>query len=141
MGGLVVRHFLSRHAVEGLGRVVLMGTPNRGTRHSNRLLAFSILRRVFQSLPDLAEPGPAIAPPLNASAPEIGIIVGTHPDPIRQRLLHGENDGLVTTESVQGVSACDEIRVPCPHERLHWRPDTAEAIDIFLRTGKFKKNS
>lgn len=141
MGGLVIRHLLSRHIVEGLGRVVLAGTPNMGSRYSNRLLLFSPLKRIFRGLPDLAEPGLAVGPPLNVPAPEIGIVVGTRPDPIRRWFLHGENDGLVTTESALRVNAGDVIRVSCCHEWLHWRSDTADAIDVFLRTGKFKKDS
>jgi hypothetical protein len=140
MGGLVVRDYLSRHAVEGLGKVVLMGTPNRGSRHGNRVLRIAPrLRRVFHSLPDLSEPGLEIAPPLNIPAPEIGIIAGTRPDPVRKMLLPGENDGLVTLDSVRGVNleVKDEILIPCPHEWIHWRLDTLEAIVSFLETGKF----
>jgi pimeloyl-ACP methyl ester carboxylesterase len=142
MGGLVVRDCLSRRVVEGLGRVVLMGTPNRGTRHGNRALwAAPRLRRIFRSLPDLSEPGPNIAPPLNVPAPEIGIIAGIRPDPVRKALLSGENDGLVTLDSVRGLNVAvkDEILIPCPHEWIHWRPDTAEAIASFLETGKFRR--
>jgi pimeloyl-ACP methyl ester carboxylesterase len=139
MGGLVVRECLSRYVVEELGRVVLMGTPNKGSRHGNRVLRFSPhLQRVFKSLPDLSEPGPVIAPPRNVPAPEIGIIAGTRPDPVRKMLLPGENDGLVTLESVRGVAVKDEILIPCAHEWIHWRPDTVEAITSFLETGNFK---
>jgi pimeloyl-ACP methyl ester carboxylesterase len=140
MGGLVVRDYLSRHVVGGLGRVILMGTPNKGTRHGNRAMrAAPRLRRLVRGLPDLSEPGPEIAPPLNVPAPEVGIIAGTRPDPVRKMLLPGDNDGLVTLESVRGVEAKDEILIPCPHERIHWRPDTVEAIVSFLETGKFKR--
>jgi pimeloyl-ACP methyl ester carboxylesterase len=139
MGGLVVRDYLSRHVVGGLGRVVLMGTPNRGTLHGNRIMRISPrLGRLFRSLPDLSEPGPEIAPPLNVPPPEVGIIAGTRPDPVRKALLPGDNDGLVTLESVRGVEAKDEILVPCPHEWIHWRLDTVEAIVSFLETGKFR---
>jgi hypothetical protein len=139
MGGLVVRHYLSGHLMEGLGRVVLMGTPNRGSSHGNLALRISPrLRRVFRALPDLAEPGLTIAPPLNVPPPQVGIVIGFKPDPIRGRLLRGENDGLVTAESVRGVEAADELRVACPHEWIHWRWDVAEAVDTFLKTGKFK---
>jgi pimeloyl-ACP methyl ester carboxylesterase len=143
MGGLIIRDYLSRRVVEGLGRVVLIGTPNRGTRHGNRLLWFSSLPHILKSLPDLAEPGPDIALPRNVPAPEVGIVIGIRPDPVRRLFLRGANDGLVTVESVRSVNADDEILMPCAHEQLHWRPDTAEAICVFLETGKFglKKRS
>jgi hypothetical protein len=137
MGGLVIRDYLSRHVVDGLGRVVLIGTPNGGSRHANLLLGLPFSRKVFKGLPDLAEPGLRIAAPLNVPPPDIGIIMGTRPDPVRQFLLPGEHDGLVTVESVRQIAARDEIRIPCAHERLHWRPDTVKAVAAFLETGKF----
>ena len=137
MGGLVIRDYLSRHVVEGLGRVVLIGTPNGGSPYANLLLGLPFSDEILESLPDLAEPGPDIALPLNVPAPEIGIVIGTKPDIVRQLLLPGEHDGLVTAESVRRVAASGEILIPCSHERLHWRPDTAEAVVSFLEKGKF----
>ncbi|MDR1581223.1 MAG: alpha/beta fold hydrolase [Synergistaceae bacterium] len=137
MGGLVIRDYLSRQAVEGLGKVVLIGTPNGGSRYANWLLELPFSQEVFESLPDLAEPGPDIAPPLNVPPPDIGIIAGTRPDPVRNILLPGEHDGLVAVESVRRIAASDEMLIPCAHEWLHWRLDTAEAVASFLETGKF----
>ena len=137
MGGLIIRDCLSRRVIGGLGRVVLIGTPNGGSPYANLLSGVPFSRRFFESLPDLAEPGPDIAPPLNVPAPEIGIIIGTRPDFIRKHLLRGVHDGLVTASSVRRVAASGEMTVPCSHERIHWRDDTAKAVALFLETGKF----
>ena len=137
MGGLVIRDYLSRRVVEGLGRVVLIGTPNGGSPYANLLLGIPFSHQILEALPDLSEPGADIPPPLNIPAPEIGVIIGTRPDPVRKLLLPGEHDGLVTAESVRCINASDEMLVPCPHERLHWRADTADAVASFLETGKF----
>ena len=137
MGGLVIRDYLSRRVIEGLGRVVLIGTPNGGSLYANLLLGLPFSREILGSLPDLAGPGPDIAPPRNVPAPEIGIVIGTRPDLVRKLLLPGEHDGLVTAASVRRIAASDEILIPCPHERIHWRADTAEAVASFLETGKF----
>jgi pimeloyl-ACP methyl ester carboxylesterase len=136
MGGLVIRDYLSRREVKRLGRVVMMGTPNGGSPYANLLLKFPFFRRILKALPDLAAPGLDIPAPLNAPAPEIGIIIGTT-DIARKLFLPGDHDGLVTAESVLRVSASDKMLVPCPHERIHWRADTAEAVASFLETGKF----
>ena len=137
MGGLVIRDYLSRKVVEGLGRVVLIGTPNGGSPYANLLLEIPLSRQVLESLPDLAEPGPDIGPPLNVPAPEIGIVIGTRPDFVRKLLLPGEHDGIVPAESVRRIAAGGEMLVPCPHEWLHWRTDTAEGVASFLETGRF----
>jgi len=137
MGGLVIRDYLSRNLVEGLGRVVLIGTPNGGSPYANLLLGLPFSGSIFESLPDLAEPGPDIDHPRNVPAPEIGIIIGTKPDFVRELLLPGVHDGLVTAESVRRVAYSDEMLVPCPHEMLHWRAGTANAIASFFETGRF----
>ena len=138
MGGLIIRDYLSRHLVEGLGRVVMMGTPSGGMSQVSfllRIIPFS--KSIFKALSDLAEPGLNIAPPLNAPTPEIGIILGTKPDPVRKAFLSGEHDGLVQAKSARSLMVNDELTIPCTHERIHWRPDTAEAVARFLETGKF----
>jgi hypothetical protein len=103
------------------------------------VLPFS--KKIFKGLTDLAEPGPHIGPPLNVPAPEIGIIMGIRPDPVRKVFLAGEHAGLVQSKSARNVTISDELTVPCIHERLHWRPDTAEAVALFLETGKFTAGS
>ena len=138
MGGLIIRDYLSRHLVEGLGRVVLMGTPSGGTPQVSfilRIIPFS--KSIFKALSDLAEPGMNIAPPLNEPKPEIGIILGTKSDPVRGVFLSGEHDGLVQSKSARSLTFSDELTIQCFHERIHWRPDTAEAVARFLETGKF----
>jgi pimeloyl-ACP methyl ester carboxylesterase len=139
MGGLIVRDYLSRRVVAGLGRVVLIGTPNGGSPYANMLLGIPLSRDIFKGLSDLAEPGVQIPSPLNDPPPEMGIIAGTRPDPVRNFLLPDEHDGLVTVESARQVTAKDEMLIPCAHERLHWRRDTAEAVAAFLETGKFRR--
>ena len=137
MGGLVIRDYLSRHEIKGLGRIVLIATPNGGSPYANLLLGFPFSQQIFESLPDLASPGPDIALPRNVPAPEIGIIIGTQPDAVRRFLLPGDHDGIVTAESVRSVAASSEILIPASHRRLHWRADTVWAIVSFLETGEF----
>lgn len=136
MGGLVIRDYLSRHIVSNLGKVVMMGTPNGGSPYANLLLKLPFFRYILKSLPDTAVPGRNTAPPINVPAPEIGIIIGKT-DFFRRLLLRGDYDGLVYAESVRRINAIDELRVPFPHESIHWRACTAEAVASFLETGKF----
>jgi hypothetical protein len=86
----------------------------------------------------LAEPGLLVGPPLNSPPPEIGLIAGVRPDILRKWLLKGDHDGLVTAESALGIDAAGTMTIPCSHHQLHWRKDTAEAVALFLQTGKFQ---
>jgi pimeloyl-ACP methyl ester carboxylesterase len=136
MGGLVIRDYLSRHVFKRLGRVVLIGTPSGGSPYANFLLKIPFLRRIFTALADIATPGLEIDEPRNVPAPEVGIIIGTTGF-LRKFILSGDHDGLVPAESVRRVTANDEIVVPFHHEKIHWRTGTAEAVALFLETGKF----
>ena len=138
MGGLVIRDYLSRRIVKKLGRVVMMGTPNGGSPYANLLLKIPFLKRILKALPDIEMPGLDIDAPLNNPSPDIGIIIG-ETDILRKCLIPGDHDGLVGAASVRRITAIDELRVPFCHERIHWRPDTVEAVVSFLETGKFNR--
>jgi len=137
MGGLVIRDYLSRHEIEGLGRVVLIATPSGGSPYANLMLGVPFSQQIFESLLDLANPGPDIGLPRNVPAPDVGIIIGTQPDVVRRFLLPGEHDGVVTAESVRSIAASGEMLIPASHRQIHWRADTAGAIVSFLETGEF----
>lgn len=143
MGGLIIRHYLSAHRVSELGRVVLIGVPNRGSPQSRNVTdRIPALVHLSPALSDLAEPGLDIPPPLNDPAPDIGVIAGTHSRLFGNFLLGepgGENDGRVRVESARFSGAADEILLPLNHIRLHWRVETVRLVDSFLRTGKFRK--
>ncbi len=141
MGGLVIRHYLSVHRVPSLGRVVLIAVPNGGSAQARYIMGkFSSLRHLSPALSDFAEPGPDIAPPLDAPPPEIGIVAGTNPNLFLAKFLcgpGGENDGRVRVESARLSGATAEVLLPFSHTRIHHRSETACLVELFLRTGSF----
>ena len=142
MGGLIIRHYLSVQHVANIGRVVLMGTPNRGSPQSRYVSEhFPPMRRFCEApLRDLAEPGLEIAPPLNDPAPQIGVIIGMGPRIILSGLLEdiqGPHDGLVPLQSAR-LPGAEEVLLPHNHTLLNWNPRSVRLVDRFLRTGKFE---
>ena len=137
-GGLVIRSYLAEHEVTGLGRCVLIGTPNRGSRLTDLgRRFFPPALRLLKPLDSFTTDAPPIPPPRNIPLPEIGIIAGN-----RNRLLSGiflslESDGRVEVESAKLEGMTDFIVLPFIHTRIHKRRETAELVDRFLMTGRF----
>ena len=47
LGGIIVRHYLSKHSMENLGRVVMLAPPNHGSEIIDRLQASSFTRNLL----------------------------------------------------------------------------------------------
>ncbi|MCE5249882.1 alpha/beta fold hydrolase [bacterium] len=142
MGGLIIRLFLSRNDVPGLGRCILIGTPNNGTelaaladRYCKPFMWIFKPCRSFQ--PGRVE----IPPPLNSPPPEMGAIAGNGSGLFLGRFITGENDGRVPVDSVPFSGMKELIVLPFNHVEIHHRPETAELVIWFLRDGTFQGNN
>lgn len=137
-GGLVIRSYLAHAEVTGLGRCVLIGTPNRGSRLADiGRRFFRLVFRILKPLDSLTTDAPPIPPPRNDPPPEIGIIAGNRNRLISGIFLSRESDGRVEVESAKLEGMTDFIILPFIHMRIHKRRETAELVDRFLRTGRF----
>lgn len=138
MGGLIIRAMFAQREVKGLGRCVLIGTPNGGTP-----LAEIVVRRIppvawlFRPYYDLYE-GMDIGAPLNVPPPEMGAIAGTDDGLRFGSWIGGESDGRVPVGSVPFGGMTEMITLPYHHEEIHHKKDTAEYIERFLVSGAFK---
>ncbi|MDD4775089.1 MAG: hypothetical protein PHG75_01160 [Syntrophomonas sp.] len=138
MGGLVIRSFLADNTVEGLGRCVLIATPNRGTRLVDLADRFAKpLIQVYRPLQSLRTGICDFPAPLNIPAPEIGVIAGTGGKNLLGWLLRGVNDGRVELESAFCSGMTDCITRPHGHKEIHHQPETAQLVHSFLHTGSF----
>jgi pimeloyl-ACP methyl ester carboxylesterase len=136
-GGLVIRSYLAEHEVTGLGRCVLIGTPNRGSRLADLgRRFFPPAFHLLKPLDSLTTDAPPIPPPRNIPLPEIGIIAGNQNRLISGIFLSRESDGRVEVESAKLEGMTDFIVLPFIHTRIHKRRETAVLVDRFLRTGR-----
>lgn len=139
-GGLVIRAFLARHDVPNLGRVVLIGTPNRGAGLADLgAQLFPFLPRIVKPLRSLVSFAPPIPPSRNVPPPEIGIIASDNPRLLSGLLIRGASDGRVELASTPLPGMADYTVVHSVHTKMHKRPETAALVDRFLRTGRFDK--
>lgn len=141
LGGLLIRAHLARYRPKKLGRVVLLGTPNKGSE----LADAGRYESVSNTLLDLAGPtakalhtGPNGFP---ASLPtpnyQVGVIAGTRDNPVSNQWLPIPNDGMVSVESARLDGMADFIVFNVSHWELRNDPAVAIQAIEFLLHGMF----
>lgn len=136
LGGLLILNLLSRPVVPHVGRVVLMGTPCRGSHCAAMLSGIpGGARLVGHSLRDWRGTTSPVA-----AGVEIGVIagdrgIGTGP------LLFGlpqPNDGIVAVAETELAGATDSLTVHVAHSEMLFSKVCARQVAAFLATGRFR---
>ncbi|MFL3658916.1 MAG: esterase/lipase family protein [Opitutales bacterium] len=141
MGGILIRQYLGEKRIEKLGRVVMLGPPNKGSQVVDKL----------QDVPgfELVN-GPAgmqlgtgelsIPSTLGAADFEVGIVAGTRSiNLILSTMLPSPDDGKVSVENTKLEGMADHIELPVAHPFLMTNKRVIEQVIHFLESGKFEK--
>ena len=138
MGGLVILNMLSRFDDLPSGRVVLMGTPVRGSGVVKRLGKLPGQKLLFGKARDNLLQGYEHTP----SAHETGMIRGTRALGLGR--IAGEpdevNDGSVTLSETQLDGLKDSVDLTVSHSEMLISPAVVEQVEQFLISGQFKKS-
>ncbi|MBN66748.1 MAG: hypothetical protein CMM94_04175 [Rickettsiales bacterium] len=139
MGGLLVRALLAAERPPTLGRVVQLGTPNRGSEVADFLRNNWLYKKVFgpagQQLVTDAE---VLATQLGEVDFPLGVIAGNRSvDPISSLLIEGEDDGKVGVERTRVEGMHDHIVLPVSHVFMPHKRQVQEQTLHFLRHGAF----
>jgi len=141
MGGILVRQYLSTQTIENLGRVVMLGPPNKGSEVVDTLHdmpgyellngpAGHQLGTDIESIPNKL--GPADF--------ELGIIAGTRSiNLILSTMLPSTDDGKVTVENTKLDGMKEHIALPVTHPFMMKNKDVIEQVIHFLKSGTFKQ--
>ncbi len=137
LGGLVLLNLFDLFPGQPPGRVVLLGSPVRGSAVARRLVRHGWGRPLIGRSGErgLLEG----APPWNGGR-ELGLIAGTNGVLGVGRLvggLVGENDGTVLLEETEIPNATDRRLHPAGHMGLLFSSAVAEDVTGFLRDGRF----
>jgi pimeloyl-ACP methyl ester carboxylesterase len=137
LGGLVLRALFHRYPGQRPGRIVLLGSPQRGSQAAATLARFRLGRRIT---------GPSVADVL-AGTPEagswhgrdIGVIAGNRSLGLGRLVadLPGPNDGTVLVAETDVPGARDRRVLPVAHSGMLLSPAVAREIAEFLRRGAF----
>ena len=140
LGGLVVRHLAQRRQSDWLGRVVMIGPPNQGSRLARRLAQSRVMRALAGPVgPLLALPPEEIAQVLGPVDFELGVIAGDVRRSVLAGWLAGPSDGRLLIPETQVEGMTDFVAVPRGHALLMNDPRTIEQTIHFLRHGVFRR--
>jgi hypothetical protein len=136
LGGLVVLQMLAEAEDLPGGRVVLLGSPLRGSAVARRAARVPGGRRLLGAALDTLDRGGEIA-----AAHEIGMIAGTRG--VGLGLLvggtGGPGDGTVAVAETQADGLADCIELSVTHTGMLGSPAVARQVEAFLRRGRFER--
>jgi pimeloyl-ACP methyl ester carboxylesterase len=140
LGGLVIRAYIHKYRPENLGRVVQLGSPNRGSEVADFLEKFTFFRWLY---------GPAglqLTTDLNRTAHlfgpvdyELGIIAGTWALNPAALLIPSTNDGLVSVESTKLTGMKEHLVLPVEHTFFSEYSTVIQQVAHFLKVGSFQQ--
>ena len=139
MGSLVLRLYLRDHRPANLGRVVMLGPPNHGSRAADHAAQHAFFRLIAgRNVARLGTGPQAIVRMLGPADYDLGIIAGNRSNnPLFARWLDAPNDGAVTIESARLEGMKDFIILPYSHTPMLWRSAALAQVSAYLHYGRF----
>jgi pimeloyl-ACP methyl ester carboxylesterase len=148
MGGLVILKLFELSlapqgplagVAQGLppGRIVLTGSPLRGSRSAQRLVRLPLGRTLLGSA---AEPLLMRGEPRWAGGRDLGVIAGDLPLGLGRLLgrMGAPNDGTVWCDETDLPGAADRLRVHVSHTGMVYSAEVARQVTAFLKEGRFE---
>jgi len=138
LGGLLIRAYLQENKLQSLGRVVMIGTPNNGTGVADYFKDHCLINLI----PIAAALGTdETSLPNRLALPyyPVGIIAGLYDSELNEKVLPGEDDGMVPVESTKLEGMTDFMVVESGHSMLRYNSEAAFQTSYFLKNGQFRK--
>jgi pimeloyl-ACP methyl ester carboxylesterase len=134
-GGIVALHCLALGESLPPGRIVLIGSPVRGSAPARCLADWPVTRRWFG---DTLEQGLLGGAPELTGDREVAVIAGDHALGLGGLFAGFDepHDGTVAVAETVLEGAADRIVLPHSHFGLVFAAEVAEAVARFLRTGR-----
>jgi len=142
LGSILVRQYHALYTPPKLGRTVMLGPPNKGSKVADFLSNFGLFKCLFgpagMELVSTEESVPAHLGPLNFEA---GVIAGTNYflHPLTGPFIPKPNDGLVCLESTKIEGMKDHITIRIDHSLMVLSPKVIKQSLHFLKEGSFYK--
>ena len=139
MGGLVILNMLSRYDDLTPGRVVLMGTPVKGSNVVRRLAKLPGQKYIFGKAREDLLQGFQFSP----EGRETGMIRGTRAFGFGQIAgpQNEPNDGSICVSETKLEGLKDTIELPVAHSEMLVSAEVLRQVEYFLLSGKFNKNT
>jgi hypothetical protein len=142
MGGILVRAYLKNNTVNNLGRIVMLGPPNKGSQVVDRLKNLPGFKLI--NGPAGMQLGTNVDDLPNTLGPvdyDVGVIAGSKSvNLILSMMLPSPNDGKVSVENTKLVGMNDHIVMPVTHPFMMKNNKVIYQVLHYLRKGRFNAN-
>lgn len=139
LGGILVRQYAQHTNSAVIGRVVMLGPPNKGSELVDRFVKIPGFNALNGFAGKQLGTNTDSKPNTLAEAKfELGIIAGSKSmNPILSLLLPGQDDGKVTIERTKLEGMKEHLIVPTTHTFMMRNPQVIAQVSHFLREGEF----
>ena len=141
MGGILVRQYLATHTLAQLGRVVMVGPPNRGSELVDRFRVYAPFTWIYGPAGHQLGTGPESLP--NRLGPvtyPVGVIAGTRSyNPFYSAMIKGSDDGKVGVERAKLEGMSDFLVLDVNHTFMMRNDEVVRQSLAFLREGRFDR--
>ena len=139
MGGILVRQFLSKHSIDKLNKVVMLGPPKKGTEIVDKLRhlpGFSFVNGAAGM--QLGTGELSVPNQLGKANFDVGIIAGTQSiNLLLSSLIPDTDDGKVSVESTKIDGMNDHIEMPTTHVFMMRNDAVIAQVICYLKQGQF----
>lgn len=139
MGGILVRQFLETNVIDRLGRVVMLGPPNRGSEVVDQLGDYELFAAINGPAGrQLGTDSNSVPNRLGPVRFELGVIAGDRSiNWINSGMIAGPDDGKVSVASTKVEGMKEHLVLPVTHPYLMKNARVIEETLCFLSSGRF----
>jgi pimeloyl-ACP methyl ester carboxylesterase len=139
LGGILVRQYLLHHEIDNLGRVVMLGPPNKGSEVVDKLRDFPGFRFINgEAGLELGTGESSVPNKLGAANFDLGIIAGTRSiNLLLSHMIPGTNDGTVSVENTRLEGMRDHLQMKVTHPFMMRNAKVIEQVINYLESGRF----
>lgn len=139
LGGIILRYYLAHNQISGLGRVVMLAPPNKGSEvvdHLRDAPGFFLVNGPAGA--QLGTDEDSIPSTLGPVTYPVGVIAGTRTiNLLLSTYLPNPDDGKVSVESTKVEGMSDFIEIPASHPFIMRNKAAIEQALSFIETGAF----
>jgi uncharacterized alpha/beta hydrolase family protein len=139
LGGLMVRAYLQNNKLDKLGRVVLLGTPNKGTEAADHFSNSWLMELLGPTAKALGTDDKSFPKSLKTPYYPVGVIAGEVKSKFNDPVIPGKDDGIVSVEATKIDSMTDFIIIETSHSMMRYNREVADQTIEFIQNGLFKE--